>query len=246
MKLVMTVAICASCDVCGMSRRLFSLGLTLLLLSGCTFSVPLEPAVKLPTKPSQFAFAVGLYNSSEFHKYEYVEVYGGTYGTHGEGDHYVYPLGAASAGLFERLFAEIFEHVSPVSIRPSPSREGPPNVAGILEPAIEAFDVGIPVPSSSGLVWVEITYRMTLYSAHGEVVTSWTISGTGESPASHWARTSMREKAAELAMQDAATKFVLSLGWVPELRRWLRELQAVPSHSPKSTHVIRKADGDAP
>lgn len=185
------------------------------LLSGCTHAVPLKATVDSPASVVQVPRAVGIYYSPEFRAYEHV---GSKWG-----DKWVFPLGQASVTLLDRVFPIIFESALSVPNLP-PLEAGEPELAAVIEPEIEEFNFRLPF-FKTGTFTAEITYRFTLYSLNGDPFASWTVRGEGAKPGKigfEFAR--WPGEAADLAMQDAATKFITGFQKVPEVRVWLRNV----------------------
>ena len=195
------------------SPALFGFLGLLAFVSGCAHTIPLKPTVELTPAVSKVATAVGVYYAPEFRSYKHE-------GTRA-GDKWIFALGEASVKLFDQAFPQIFATVSSVKQRP-PLDAVTPDITAVIEPRIESFDFGLPM-LKTGAYTAEITYRFTLYSMKGDPVASWPVQGSGVQHGkigfefSRWPG-----EAADLAMQDAATKFVAGFRDVPEVRRWLQ------------------------
>jgi hypothetical protein len=204
------------------SRVILMAVLALGAATGCTHVIPLTAAsLDRPPGAIQAPVAVGVYYSPEFRTHEQ-KIWRG-------GDRWDFALGEASVRLLDRAWPMIFESSPPVPSRP-PMQAGQPKLAAVIEPKIEAFDFSLPF-LKTGTYTAEITYRMTLYSPEGESLVSWTVRGQGAKSGQmgfEFAR--WPGEAADLAMQDAATKFITGFRDVPEVRAWLRRL-GVPGSS---------------
>jgi hypothetical protein len=184
-----------------------------LLAAGCTHAIPLNATLEPPPDATQVPLAVGVYYDVSFETYEHAEWRGG--------DNWVFPLGPASVRLFDHTFPAVFKSTQRVTNRPPVSTVGSDLVA-VIEPRIEEFAFTLPF-IKTGQYTAEITYRFTIYSPRGDPVASWTETGWGEKRGKfgyEFAR--WPGEAADLAMQDAATKFLLEFQKVPEVKRWLR------------------------
>lgn len=185
----------------------------------CSFTVPLNPALDVPSTGSQIALTVGAYYSPEFKEYEAVELVG----LHSE-NRFVRPLGKASVRVFDKALSSLFERVVPVAGRP-PLGSGQPRVAAVIEVGIREATFG---PPNRGMgwgpaVWAEITYEVTMYSPKGNAIGSWRVRGMGEAQTHAFGEIQVLSRATDRAIQDALTKFVKGFRDVPEVRRWLRE-----------------------
>jgi len=177
--------------------------------------VPLKPTLDQRPNVTALPMAVGVFYRPEFRAYVYEDASTRT------GEALPFPLGRASVTLFERVFSVLFETALPVQSRP-PLAAGGPNLAAVIEPGIEAFHYTKP-GLRSGTYTAEIAYRFTVFSPQGEEVASWNVRGSGEKAGQvgfgfgRW-----MGEATDLAMQNAATKFLTGFRDVPEVRRWLR------------------------
>lgn len=186
-----------------------------LLLAGCTHAVPLTGNFDPRPGAARLPVAVGVYYSDEFATYEHAE--------NSFGDRWVFPLGPASRPLIDQALAALFETSVPVGGRP-PLEAGQPDVVAVVEPAIEGFGFTLPF-LKTGTYTAEIVYRFTLYAPNGTPFASWSVTGYGAKPGEvgfEFAR--WPGEAADIAMADAAHKFVAGFGDVPEVRRWLETL----------------------
>jgi len=197
--------------------RLSMLPLLAWLIAGCTHAIPLKGNLEPPPDTKRLPLAVGIYYSPDLKAYEHVGAR--------SGDWWAFPLGPASTKLFDKVFPIAFESAPVVPNLPPLNPVGP-QVAAVIEPRIEAFDFDLPF-LKTGTYRAEITYRFTLYSPQGESLASWTVTGVGAKPSQvgfEFAR--WPGEAADLAMQDAASKFLTGFRDVPEVRKWLRQVGA--------------------
>jgi hypothetical protein len=185
-----------------------------LLVGGCATRVSLSPTAEGLLPSARLPLKIGLYYGVEFQGYVQEDRYQGL----------VLPVGRASAELLQEIFGALFEGTVPVLSRPPlPTQE--PTIAAVIEPAIEVFDLGSGALESAELSWAEIGYRFTLWSLKGEVIASWTVTGSGsvEGDGSLGRRVS-EVRAADLAMRNAAAQFLATFRAVPEVRQWLRDI----------------------
>ena len=198
--------------------------LALGLLTACAHTIPIKPAFVSPAAPTQVPVVVGVYYSPDFGQRE-DKIWR-------MGDRWDFPLGQASVLVLEGAWKALFEGHTPVPALP-PLPAGEPKVAAVIESTIEAFDFGLPF-LKSGIYTAEITYRFKLYAPDGTTLASWTVRGTGAKPG-HFGFDFSRGpgEAAELAMQDAATKLAAGFRDVPEVRAWLHNAGVVSWWTPK-------------
>ncbi len=96
----------------------------------------------------------------------------------------------------------------------------------MIEPKIEDADFTSPrMIVSLADVTAEVIYRFTVYSPQGSRLASWKVKGIGK-PSPGWFvwKTEPFSKAMDLAMVDAARKFMTGFRDVPEVQQWLREV----------------------
>jgi hypothetical protein len=188
-----------------------------LVVLGCAHSIPMKGVLETPPAVGKIPLNVGVYYSPEFRNYKHEGARGG--------DRWEFPLGSASVSLFDRVFSETF--ISTMTVESRPPLSGS-KLDAVIEPRIEAFDFNIPY-LKTGTYTAEITYRFTIHSIKGDPVTSWTVQGSAAKRGQagfEFAR--WPGEAADLAMQDAATKFMKGFYDVPGLQRWIKEIKASP------------------
>ena len=186
--------------------------LALGVLTACSHTIPLKPTFVSPPGAAQLPVVVGVYYSPEFRQHE-EKIWRG-------GDRWDFALGPASVRLLDGAWQYLFEGYVPVSGRP-PLPEGGPKVAAVIEPTIEAFSFGLPF-LKSGIYSAEITYRFKFSAPDGATLASWTVRGAGAKPGQFGFDFSRGPgDAADLAMQEAATKLAAGFRDIPEIRAWL-------------------------
>jgi hypothetical protein len=180
---------------------------------GCAHKIPLKPTAELMPAVSKVPTTVGIYYAPEFRIYKHE-------GSRG-GDKWIFGLGEASVKLFDQAFPQLFKSVLNVTQRPPLDTAGP-EMTGVIEPKIESFNFSLPMVKL-GAYTADIAYRFTLYSMQGDPVASWLVQGSGSQHGQlGFEFTRWPGEAADLAMQDGATKFLTGFRYVPEVRRWLQ------------------------
>ena len=120
----------------------------------------------------------------------------------------------------------VFASTVPVTSRPPLSSTSDLQVAGVIVLNIEAVEVvpGLPCWKTNG---AKITYGFAIYAPQGEQLASWHVSGTAQKQRcpSYWRPPSVLVETMELAMQDAAIKFIQTFRAIPEVRKWLQEFK---------------------
>lgn len=177
------------------------------VLSGCMLSMPLTPTAEGLPGVDRLPLTMGISYGPELRDFKYVEARIRTF-----------PVGEASIALFDKVLPLLFERTIDISHSSHPERINV--VAGILEPTIEAFELRSSV-SSPNLYWSEVVYRFTLWSPKREMIASWTIMGVGMKEAGLFFPLPSQRAVVELAMQDAARKFLITFRGMPEVRQML-------------------------
>jgi len=193
--------------------RALLLVLVAIPLSGCSHVCPLKATIDAPPNLNKIPLTVGVFYNSDLRNYEHSRAI--------MQHRWVVPIGNASVSLFDLALPMIFERVVNASSRP-PYQEEKQKLAAVIEPTIEEFNFS--VPFALGGYEAEISYRFTLYSLDGTPFASWTVKGEGKRGTCFDCLTHARPigEATDLAMQDAAKKFLVGFSEVPEVRLWLR------------------------
>ena len=193
--------------------RLYAAMALVVVLGACSHAVPLQPRADLPSLENKIDAVVGAYYPPDFQSLEWRESR--------LGDVWIFPLGRSSVPLLNATFAAAFMGTRPVAGRP-PLPAGEAATDWVIESRIEAFDFQLPA-LKTGVYRASITYRFTVVTADGAPLASWLVQGEGAKSGEfgfEFAR--WPGEAADLAMQDAARRFVEGIRQVPELATWLR------------------------
>ena len=196
---------------------ILSMGVSGLIFIGCATHLTLRPAVEVQTRPVKLNQRIGIYYSAALQNYHYVaDPYGNMHAVH-------FPVGTASVSLLDKTFAQLFEHrqlVDNLFFGNGRSR----NLDAIIAPEIKEFAY-YSRRAGGWHYWAKITYGFTVYSAGGDRIAEWEVSGSGTSryeggfnEKDCWAQ------AAERAMADAVEQFRSGFAVIPEAIRWVRNL----------------------
>jgi hypothetical protein len=172
-----------------------------LLLTGCASKV----TVDTPTIPTphieKLPIDVALRIPAEFHNFVHEENVLGR-------ERWTISLGSANAIFFEQLFGFMFENVTVL---------GPDDDAleytfdALIEPKIEGFEFSVPNQSKTDAFAVWIRYRMQIFDSAGNSAASWTVSAYGKSQKEGLGGSKSLQRAAVLAMRDAAALILLQM-----------------------------------
>jgi len=181
-------------------NRTALLGLLLIgMLGGCASNVTL----KAPTIPepllAQIQMSVGVRMPADFEHYIHEEmVYG-----HEE---WSIDLGRSNAALFEQLFAYMFSSVTVLGPDDDPQLMG---LDALIEPTIDAFEFSTPGQSSTEAFAVWIRYRLKVFDPEGKLVSNWPVAAYGKSQTTKMGGSGALQRAAVLAMRDAAALMIM-------------------------------------
>jgi hypothetical protein len=169
------------------------------LLSGCGSNVTL----KTPTIPEplleQINMTVGVRMPPEFEHYVHEEmVYG-----HEE---WSIDLGRSNAALFEQLFAYMFSDVTILGPNDDPQLMA---LDALIEPSIDAFEFSTPGQSNTEAFAVWIRYRLKVYDRDGNLTSNWPVAAYGKSQTTTMGGDKALQRAAILAMRDAAALMIM-------------------------------------
>jgi hypothetical protein len=178
-------------------------------------SVPLHPQLDSQNYRQKIPLKVGILILPTFRNYSYTEL------DSGEIESFDFPIGQASSTLLTQAFGSLFESTVLLSSREQ-LRTNSMELAGTIEPVIEEFRLYLP-KDWRYIYRARITYRFVLYSATGERLGSWTVSGYASKAAEHVLFfTQARGAAADLAMQEAVANLLAEFRKVPDVYNWLK------------------------
>ena len=104
-----------------------------------------------------------------------------------------------------------------------PTADNPASLDVIIEPVIDAFEMSLPEQSTSDQYAVWIRYTLRVYGSEGELITTWKLSGYGESGEITLKPARSMEQATILAMRDAAATISIEFASQPGIDQLLRE-----------------------
>ena len=117
-------------------------------------------------------------------------------------------LGSANASFFEQLFGYMFENV--IVLGPSDDATNY-TFDALVEPQIEGFEFSVPNQSKTDAFAVWIRYRMQIFDSVGNSASTWTVSAYGKSQKEGLGGSKSLQRAAVLAMRDAAALILLKM-----------------------------------
>jgi len=117
-------------------------------------------------------------------------------------------LGSANASFFKQLFGFMFDNVIVL---------GPDDNAldftfdALIEPKIEGFEFSVPNQTKTDAFAVWIRYRLQIFDSVGNSASTWTVSAYGKSQKQGLGGSKSLQRAAVLAMRDAAALILLQM-----------------------------------
>lgn len=206
------------------------------LLTGCGSNVVLEA----PTIPEplieQIPASIGLQMPAEFNHFVHEEEIIGR-------EEWSINLSNSNARLFEQLFGHMFEKVT--IIKPD---EDPKNysIDALIRPSIDAFEFSVPNQSKTESFAVWIRYRIRVYDEEGDEVANWPVSAYGKSQKTSMTGSQALQRAAILAMRDAAALMIMKLdeatgiSKIVEAREAMNAAPAMAVQLPPSTELAEE------
>ena len=117
-------------------------------------------------------------------------------------------LGRSNAVFFTQLFGYMFDDVIVVEGEDDPSLQP---IDALIEPSIDAFEFSVPSQTKTDSFAVWIRYRIKVYDREGELVANVPVSAYGKSLTTTMGGSEALQRAAVLAMRDAAALMIIKL-----------------------------------
>ena len=117
-------------------------------------------------------------------------------------------LGRSNAVFFEQLFGYMFTDMILLDEDDDP---GAMTFDAMIEPSIDAFEFSVPAQTRTDSFAVWIRYRIKVFDSQGMLVADWPISAYGKSLTTAMGGSDALQRAAVLAMRDAAALMIMRL-----------------------------------
>ncbi|MCH9693850.1 MAG: hypothetical protein K0U72_05015 [Gammaproteobacteria bacterium] len=172
-----------------------------LLATGCAANVTVEQPTIPEPHIEQLPLSVAVRIPAKFNNFVHEENVLGR-------ETWTIDLGSANAAFFKQLFSYMFENVIIL---------GPDDNAldhtfdALVEPDIEGFEFSVPNQSKTDAFAVWIRYKMRVFDSAGNSAASWTVSAYGKSQKEGIGGSKALQRAAVLAMRDAAALILLQM-----------------------------------
>lgn len=183
----------------GKRRTVFIGVLAALLLAGCSANVRMDPVSIPEPLVNTIPMTIGLRMPENFHQFTHTEEVVG-------GEEWQIDLGRANAEFFEQLFGYIFESVIIIGPEDDPAILA---LDALIEPSIDAFEFSVPNQTKTDSFAVWIRYRLKVYNTEGVEVADWPVAAYGKSLTTTMGGKDALQRAAILAMRDAAALLVI-------------------------------------
>lgn len=117
-------------------------------------------------------------------------------------------LGGSNRLLFTQLFGSMFTEFNVVADGADPSDL---SFDALIEPSIDAFEFSVPSQSQTEEFAVWIRYRIKIFDKDGTQIANWPIAAYGKSLKGSYSGDEALQRAAILAMRDAAALIILQM-----------------------------------
>lgn len=117
-------------------------------------------------------------------------------------------LGQSNRMLFTQLFGSMFTEFTVIDAETDARDLG---IDALIEPSIDAFEFSVPSQSQTDDFAVWIRYRIKIYDHEGVQIANWPIAAYGKSLSTTFGGDAALQRAAILAMRDAAALIILQM-----------------------------------
>lgn len=204
------------------------------LISGCAGS---NVKLQTPTIPTplihQIPASVGLRMPENFYHFVHEEQVFGR-------EEWSIDLGGSNAALFTQLFGYMFQNVIVLNDSDDPKTLA---IDALIEPSIDAFEFSVPNQSKTDSFAVWIRYRIRVFDFDGNEVANWPVSAYGKSQTASISGSQALQRAAILAMRDAAALMIIKLDEMTGISK-LAESRAATT-VPVATETVDAAETSA-
>lgn len=166
--------------------------------AGCGSTITMEP----PTIPvpllEPIPVSVGVRFPDNFSDFSHQELVLGS-------EEWTIHLGRSNEKLFTELFGYMFENVTVLGPDDDPYAMG---FDAYIEPSIDAFEFSVPSQTKTQAFAVWIRYRIKVWDSNGDQIANWPIAAYGKSESTLMGGSAALQRAAVLAMRDAAALMI--------------------------------------
>jgi hypothetical protein len=203
-----------------------------LFLAGCGSNVVLDmPSIPEPLI-AKIPASVAVRYPADFESYVHQEKVLGR-------EEWSINLGRSNAAFFTQLFGHMFEKLTVIG----PSDDATLlEIDALIEPSIEAFEFSVPNQSKTDAFAVWIRYRIKVYDRHGVETANWPVSAYGKSQTTSMGGSDALQRAAILAMRDAAALMIIQLDKATGISLMANTVATNPDSDPLSVNAVDSPD----
>ena len=173
----------------------------LLAMAGCSTQVVVQDATIPEPLIRKLPISVGAKYPERFDRFVHEELVIGK-------DKWLIDLGRSNKILFDKLFASMFDSYQVIGAEENQADYG---FDAFIEPSIDAFEFSVPEQSQTDAFAVWIRYRIKIFDGSGTQIANWPIAAYGKSQTEGLGSDRALQRAAVLAMRDAAALIILQM-----------------------------------
>lgn len=183
-----------------------------LLLGGCSGAVTVEQDFPVPLV-ERLPLRVALHYPPALSDYTYREA------PAAERD-WTVQLGTANVRMFDSAFSGMFQATQRVTSIDAAAQEMP-GLDAIVSPSVDAFEFSLPEQSATDRYAVWIRYNLDVHGRDGRLIIRWPVTAYGQSGTSGLSDEKAMERAAVLALRDAASSIAVGFSKQQQIRESL-------------------------
>ena len=172
-----------------------------LFAAGCSTSVAIDTTSIPQPITDKIPIVVAVRIPEEFERFVHEEKVLGR-------DEWTIDLGRSNAALFTQLFEYLFDGLIVLAPDDNPAEY---TFDALIEPSIEGFEFSVPEQSQTDAFAVWIRYRLLIFDSVGNRFANWPVSAYGKSQKEGLGSSESLQRAAVLAMRDAAALMVTQM-----------------------------------
>jgi len=192
------------------------------ILAGCGSNVVVDSAGIPVPLIQKIPASVGVRMPADFENYVHEEEVIGR-------EQWSINLGRSNAALFAQLFGHMFDNLIVLGPTDDPTLL---EIDALIEPSIEAFEFSVPNQSKTQAFAVWIRYRLKVYDRDGTQIANWPVSAYGKSQTTKMGGADALQRAAILAMRDAAALMIMQLDKATGISLLVGAPKEVPDPAP--------------
>jgi hypothetical protein len=192
---------------------------SLLALIGCSNPVRVEEDFPVPLV-EQLPLRVALHYGPELRDYTLKD------SPAGDRD-WIVQLGTANLRMFDSAFTGLFHETRRVSSVAAAAQEMP-ELDVIISPSVDAFELSLPGQATTDRYAAWVRYHVDVHARDGQLLVRWTVPGYGQCGTEGLSDEESLERAAVLALRDAAAAIAVGFARQPKIREALLGEEQTP------------------